>query len=305
MARNALEAVFGALGGGLVGYGKDKQNRYGQEQEAIEREERRKRTELADALKAADMLESGNWGTEAQLQSRQGDAGRTAMRAAMFAATRGAGPAPMPTDVARAVPQLRRGMDAPRVSVGGQDLRLLETASDRLQAARAGRMEDAAVARQQERADAKEDAERKLKNDVTVTGIKTAAEANAALRSRRTSANAEFLRRYSQGKMVPGPYESSPQVKVPLSADEVKALRREVYESYGITPEGSVLPAGSAAPIVVTGEQTANEQTLTRRRDEAIAAVDARLISTAQKARAKARIEAAYQSDLEKLGPRR
>jgi hypothetical protein len=138
-----------------------------------------------------------------------------------------------------------------------------------------------------------------------ITGIKTAAEANAALRSRRTSANAEFLRRYSQGKMVPGPYESSPQVKVPLSADEVKALRREVYESYGITPEGSVLPAGSAAPIVVTGEQTANEQTLTRRRDEAIAAVDAALISTAQKARAKARIEAAYQSDLEKLGPRR
>lgn len=47
MARNALEAVFGALGGGLVGYGRDKQIRYGQEQDAIDREENRLARELA------------------------------------------------------------------------------------------------------------------------------------------------------------------------------------------------------------------------------------------------------------------
>jgi hypothetical protein len=156
MARNALEAVFGALGGGLVGYGKDKQNRYAQEQDAIDREERRKRTELADVLKAAEMMQSGSYGTDSQLQSRQQGAGRTAMQAAMFAATAGKGPpsaAPMPTDVARAVPQLRRGMDAPSVSIGGQNLRMLETEPERALITRAARMEDDSFQRQQAQRD--------------------------------------------------------------------------------------------------------------------------------------------------------
>jgi hypothetical protein len=38
MARNALEAVFGALGGGLVGYGKDKTARMDREEERLARE---------------------------------------------------------------------------------------------------------------------------------------------------------------------------------------------------------------------------------------------------------------------------
>ena len=38
MARNALEAVFGALGGGLVGYGKDKNLRMDREEERLARE---------------------------------------------------------------------------------------------------------------------------------------------------------------------------------------------------------------------------------------------------------------------------
>lgn len=252
MARNALEAVFGALGSGLVGYGKDQQIRYGREQDALEREERRKRTELADALQAASMLESGRWGTEAQLQGRMGDAGKTAMQAALFAATAGKGPpsaAPMPTDVARAVPQLRQGMDAPRVSVGGQDLRLLETESDRNQFERAGRMEDAALGRQQDRVDAKEDSERKFQQDRALTRIRTSADADADLRSRRQRADAEFRQAVRIGKMVPGKNSWDAPVRTPLSSAEVDALRESIYPKYGITVEGGLLPSGVEGPV--------------------------------------------------------
>ena len=39
--RGALEAVLGALGGGFSGYARDQQVRYGQEQDTLDREERR------------------------------------------------------------------------------------------------------------------------------------------------------------------------------------------------------------------------------------------------------------------------
>lgn len=47
MARNALEAVFGALGSGLVGYTGDQRRRYEQGQDAMEREDKRLARELA------------------------------------------------------------------------------------------------------------------------------------------------------------------------------------------------------------------------------------------------------------------
>jgi hypothetical protein len=77
--RSALEAVLGALGGGFSGYAKDQQVRYGQEQDTLDREERRKR-ELADALAAAEqrkisLFQSG-LEEAAPLTERAGNMGR-------------------------------------------------------------------------------------------------------------------------------------------------------------------------------------------------------------------------------------
>lgn len=141
MARNTLEAVFGALGSGLVGYGRDQKRRYDESQDAADREERRKRQELADALQAAEMMESGRWGSEAQLRERTGGAAKTAMAAALsgFNASRGGPSRPVvPTDAVQAGGVARRGgMNAPQVSVGGQDLRMLQTADDERRMAQA------------------------------------------------------------------------------------------------------------------------------------------------------------------------
>ena len=77
--RSALEAVLGALGGGFSGYARDQQNRYSQEQDTLDREERRKR-ELADALAAAEqrkisLFQSG-LEEAAPLTERAGNMGR-------------------------------------------------------------------------------------------------------------------------------------------------------------------------------------------------------------------------------------
>ena len=292
MARNALEAVFGALGGGLVGYGKDKQNRYAQEQDAIDREERRKRTELADVLKAAEMVQSGSYGTESQLQARQQRAGLTAMQAALFAATAGKGPpsaAPMPTDVARAVPQLRRGMNAPSVSIGGQNLRLLETETDRARIAAAQAGMDRAARRTEGREDAVFESGLAIERDAAGVKARQSGDERADRIDRTRRAAAEYLQQ-SKGR----PDEVGRVIA--YTPDQLKELRRAVYGEYGLNPDGSDLTDGVPTPV------PPNESVFKRRRDEAIANVNARLISTAEKERLKNMIEDAYQADLAQLG---
>jgi hypothetical protein len=294
MARNALEAVFGALGGGLVGYGKDKQNRYAQEQDAIDREERRKRTELADVLKAAEMVQSGSYGTESQLQARQQRAGLTAMQAALFAATAGKGPpsaAPMPTDVARAVPQLRRGMDAPSVSIGGQNLRLLETETDRARIAAAQAGMDRAARRTEGREDA-----------VFESGLRTKEQAAAEAERRTTTAarlrdtgldpNTRLFNKaldfIAKGIPIPGTIDGTRSPTDEELTDFVNRARRAEQLAFG-------KPVDNNSEIVL----------LRRQRDEAIRQVDARAGYTPeQKTRAKERIEVSYTNRLASLGPR-
>jgi hypothetical protein len=298
MARNALEAVFGALGGGLVGYGKDKQNRYAQEQDAIDREERRKRTELADVLKAAEMVQSGSYGTESQLQARQQRAGLTAMQAALFAATAGKGPpsaAPMPTDVARAVPQLRRGMDAPSVSIGGQNLRLLETETDRARIAAAQAGMDRAARRTEGRQDAVFESGLAIERDAAGVKARQSGDERADRNDRTRRAAAEYLQRSKGGRILPGAFGAQSTIQ-PYTPDELKELRTEIYAAYGLNPSGSDLTDGVPTPV------PPNESVFKRRRDEAIANVNARLISTAEKERLKNMIEDAYQADLAQLG---
>lgn len=79
MARSALEAVFGALGGGFSGYARDQQVRYGQEQDALEREEQRLARELAARQSAEQrkisLFQSG-LEEAAPLTERAGNMGR-------------------------------------------------------------------------------------------------------------------------------------------------------------------------------------------------------------------------------------
>ena len=156
MARKALEAVFGALGSGLVGYGRDEKRRFDETQTEMDREERRKRQELTDSLTAAEMMESGRWGSEAQLRERQGGAARTVLSAALGAVPSAAGRtnAVLPTDMATASGTLSRGQNAPKVSVGGQDLRMLQTAEDERRLAQAQSGMDRSARRMEGREDA-------------------------------------------------------------------------------------------------------------------------------------------------------
>ena len=170
------------------------------------------------------------------------------MQAALFAATAGKGPpsaAPMPTDVARAVPQLRRGMNAPSVSIGGQNLRLLETETDRAQATRAARMEDAAVLRQQDRQDKAEDNAARTKREIEVaqarvqnTGLSPTDRAYAAtLQFARTPT---FIDTFTGERTFPDEQE------VAAFAQQAKIASDMVYRNIPPKPQGLIKPTNAS-----------------------------------------------------------
>lgn len=123
MARSTLEAVFGALGAGLQGYGMERRQRELDE-------ERRRREAIGDSLKAAEMLASGRYGTEAQLRTSGGEAFRTAgqMAAGALAPTRGR--VPSADELSNLGTASRRGAAPPMFEVGGQQLGVMRTAAD-------------------------------------------------------------------------------------------------------------------------------------------------------------------------------
>ena len=126
MARNTLEAVFGALGAGLTGFGRERQQR-------TEDEERRKREALQESLTAANMLASGRFGTEAQLQASGGQAFRTAGQLAAGALPMGGTPRrviPTADDLSNLGTASRRGPAPAMFEVGGQRLGVMRTAAD-------------------------------------------------------------------------------------------------------------------------------------------------------------------------------
>jgi hypothetical protein len=199
----------------------------------------------------------------------------------------------MPTDVARAVPQLRRGMDAPSVSIGGQNLRMLETEPERARIATAQAGMDRAARRTEGREDAVFESGLATERDAAGVKARQSGDERADRIDRTRRAAAEYLQQ-SKGRIVPGLFGGSSTVQ-PYTPDELKELRRAVYGEYGLNPDGSnltvALPAGAGGEAV-----------LRRQRDEAIAAVEASPRSAEQKTRAKQRIEDAYQADLAKLG---
>lgn len=148
MARNTLEAVFGALGAGLTGYGRERQQR-------TEDEERRKREALQESLTAANMLASGRFGTEAQLQASGGQAFRTAGQLAAGALPMGGAPRrviPTADDLSNLGTASRRGPAPAMFEVGGQRLGVMRTAADEAREEANRQMQSRALQEEAERA---------------------------------------------------------------------------------------------------------------------------------------------------------
>lgn len=148
MRRNTLEAVFGALGAGLTGYGREKR-------EQQEMEERRRREAMQESLTAANMLATGRFGTEAQLRESGGRAFQTAGQMALGALPGGGARRVLPTaeDVSNLGAASRRGAAPPMFEVGGQRLGVMRTQADEERAQSALGMQQAAVKREQDVAD--------------------------------------------------------------------------------------------------------------------------------------------------------
>lgn len=155
MARNTLEAVFGALGAGIRGYGRDTARRFGEEQARLDRERQMERDRLADEVTVAGLLERG-FGGEREVQAQGSQRARTALQMALQGATAGRGgmvpSMPMPTQVQQMAAQQARP-EREAVNIAGRSLSLLETPLERAQRQRAEGMEETSIARQQELAD--------------------------------------------------------------------------------------------------------------------------------------------------------
>ena len=153
MARSTLEAVFGALGAGLTGYGRDRQMRQ-------EDEERRRREAVQDSLTAANMLASGRFGTEAQLQASGGNAFRTAGQLAAGAMPGGAPRRVLPSadELSNLGTAARRGPTPPMFEVGGQRLGVLRTEVDEARESANRQMQSRALQAETERATRAEEA---------------------------------------------------------------------------------------------------------------------------------------------------
>lgn len=148
MRRNTLEAVFGALGAGLTGYGRDKR-----EQE--EMEERRRREAMQESLTAANMLATGRFGTEAQLRESGGRAFQTAGQMALGDLPGGGAKRVLPTaeDISNLGTASRRGAAPPMFDIGGQKLGVMRTAADEQREDALMKVQQAAMEREQRLAD--------------------------------------------------------------------------------------------------------------------------------------------------------
>ncbi len=301
MARNTLEAVFGALGAGLTGFGRERQQR-------TEDEERRRREALQDSLTAANMLASGRFGTEAQLQASGGNASRTAGQLAAGAMPGGAPRRVLPSadELSNLGTAARRGPAPTMFEVGGQRLGVMRTAADETR--EAANRELQAEALQREQAEARDiraegralerfRAEQQIRTEGATKEIRE--RATAAGRSAGLSPNDRAYQAVLQFARTPIETELGLPSRLPTD-EEVQQ-----FAARAKTAEGAIYRTPtSASPIVVSGERTQERATLTRQRDEALREVDARPISAEAKARAKARIEAAYQTSLAQLAPR-
>lgn len=294
MARNALEAVFGALGAGVRGYGRDAARRREDEQAEIERQD-----ELARALAERQLriFQSGleESGPATQRAQNVGQFGQMAQAAQM------ATPAPMSV-VGRALQNAGSAMETDiqrgrRVNIWGTEYvqpysrtpqGIEERDSQRravdATAQRAQRLQDEQVLIQARGAEDR----RNIRERSAITQTEN-------LDERKRRAAAEFLQSAREGVTESDPSKPwMPPVKRPLTAQEREQLRESTYAAYGLNPDGSVLKVEAPRK-----EQEGNGgmDTLRSNRDAAIAAVNAGPYTEAQKRASISAINLQYAQD--------
>lgn len=238
MARNALEAVFGALGAGVRGFGRDQQRRYTEEQDRLERENLLARQGVQDELSVASLLERGFGGPQ-EVRAQGQERARTALQMALQGVTAGrAGIAPsmpLPTQVQQMAAQQARPERTP-VNVAGRELSLLETALERAQRQRAEGLETAGVERQQQLADV--ESERAFR-------------AEEARKAREGAAGVANIRASAVGSGRPPQRPTEAQEKSYLFATRMNAAN-PIIEQFGPTARLDRISAALAADNVVT-----------------------------------------------------
>lgn len=236
MARNALEAVFGSLGAGLRGFGRDEARRYAEEQDRLDRERQSSRDRLADEVQVADLLSRGFGGPQ-EVQAQGRERAQTALQMALQGATAvrgGVAPSmPLPTQVQQIAAQQARPERTP-VNIAGRQLSLLETPLERAQRERAQGMEQAGVERAQQLADV--EAERAFRSD-------------EAEKQRESAEKIAGIR--GQGTMRPPQRPTEAQEKSYLFATRMNAAN-PIIEQYGPTARLDRISAALAADNVVT-----------------------------------------------------
>lgn len=236
MARNTLEAVFGALGAGLTGYRQAQTRRFEEEQARLDRERQMERDRLADEVTVAGLLERG-FGGEREVQAQGSQRARTALQMALQGATAGRGgmvpSMPMPTQVQQMAAQQARP-EREAVNIAGRSLSLLETPLERAQRQRAEGMEETSIARQQElsdiaseRAFRAEEARKAREGAASIANIRADAVGTGRAPQRPTEAQEKsylFARRMQAANPIIeqfGPTARLDRISAALAADNV------------------------------------------------------------------------------------
>ena len=241
MARNALEAVFGALGGGLVGYGKDKNLRMDREEERLARELAARQREEQRRL---DLF---NAGLDEETSLRQRPA---TMRTAGAAAQA----IPMSGTIGSALDVASRQMDSN--ITGGRRITLSDGTTyvqpyDRTpQGLAEAETKQAAQMYERSRADALADANAAFERDRTLTEMRTAGA--LAVANARDNAQAGCGGTGSGRGLVGVDMPALPTVV--RAADDVAKLTRE--QILGMDP--SRVWAASMAPLLAAEPSLGN-----------------------------------------------
>jgi hypothetical protein len=252
MARKALEAVFGALGSGLIGYGRDEKRRFDEAQTEMDREERRKRDAMRNALTIFDM----DLDPTADLQARGRGLNQSAQLAQ--AAPSVAGMPPMGA-VGSALASAGRTMDndvarGRTINIEGTDYTqpFSRSAQGRAESARRQSETDRAVRRVEGREDAAFESGLRTKEQAAAETARRGGDDRAARADAARRAAAEYIQR-ARGRVIPASFEGMPPTVIPYKPEELNALRTEVYAEYGLQPSGQWLPEGYTPPPVPAG----------------------------------------------------
>lgn len=261
MARNTLEAVFGALGAGLTGYGRDAARRREEEQTRLDRERQADRDRLA-------MFEAG-------LEPSADVQGRRQRLTQATQATQAMAGAPMPgmSAVGPALAAATRAMGEDvdrgrRITIGGTEY--VQPFSRTAQGIEQRELQREAEARDRRMADEMKLIGARGAEDRRTLAARTATTQREDMNERKRRAAAEFLQAAREGVIEQDPNDQYKQRKRALNIQERKQLREDTYAAYGLNPDGSVLTAGEEA-----GNDMSREYDIAAELQRVIAAITA------------------------------